>query len=58
MNNDACQKTEHDKLVTKINAFDTKIPSTSGLVTKTQYDSGKQGPEKKIGDILKLTLLI
>ena len=58
MKNDACQKTEQDKLVTKINAFDTKIPSTSGLVTKIQYDSGKQGLEKKIGDILNLTLLI
>ena len=37
----------------KVNAIDTKIPSTSGLVTKTQYDSDKQGLEKKIEDVDK-----
>ena len=38
----------YDELVTKVNAIDTKIPSTNGLVTKKQYDSDKQGLEKKI----------
>ena len=46
-------KTVYDKLVTKFNAIDIKIPITSGLVTKTQYKSGRQGFEKKIKDIDK-----
>ena len=36
--NDAIKKTVHDKLVININAIDTKIPSTTELTTKTQYD--------------------
>ena len=36
VHNDVAQKTVHDKLVTKVNAIDTKIPSTSILVTKAQ----------------------
>ena len=32
------KKTVYDKLVTRVNAIDSKIPNTSGLVTKTQYD--------------------
>ena len=32
---DVVKKTVYIKLVTKVNAIDTKIPSTSGLVTKT-----------------------
>ena len=27
-----------NKLITKVNAIDTEIPSTSGLVSKAQYD--------------------
>ena len=46
-NNDV-EKTVYDKLIIKIDAVDTKIPSTSGLVTIIQDDSDKQGPEKKI----------
>ena len=34
-------------MFTKVNAIGTKIPSTSGLITKTQYDSDKQGLEKR-----------
>ena len=34
-------------MVTKFNACDTKIPNTSGLVTKTQYGSDKQGLDTK-----------
>ena len=45
------KKTVYDKVVIKVNAVDTKIPSTYGLVTKTQYDLDKQGLEKKIEDI-------
>ena len=38
-------------MVNKVNTIDTKIPSTIGLVTKTQFDSDKQGLEKKIEDV-------
>ena len=37
VDNNVVKKTVYDKLVTKINAIDTKIPSTSGLVFKTQH---------------------
>lgn len=37
VDNDAIKNTVHDKLVIKINAIDTKIPSTTELTTKTQY---------------------
>ena len=40
----------HDKLVIKAYAIDTRIPSTSGLVTKIQFDSDKQVLAKKIED--------
>ena len=40
----------HDKLVIKVNAIETKIPSTSRLVNKTQNDSGKKDFYKKIKD--------
>ena len=40
-----------DKLVTKVNTIDTKLPSTRGLVSKPQYDSDKQGLEKEIEDV-------
>ena len=36
----------YDKLVTNVIAIDTKIPSTSSAVTKTQY-------EKQIEDVVK-----
>ena len=42
----------HDHLVTKVN---TKIPRTSELVTKTQYDSDKQSLLEKIKDVGKKT---
>ena len=47
------KKTIYDKFVIKVNAIDTKILSTSGLVTATQYDSDKQGLEKNIADVDK-----
>ena len=34
------------KLITKVNTIDTKMRSTSGLITKTHYDSYKQSPTK------------
>ena len=34
--NDVAKKTVYDKLVTKVNVIDIKIPSTSILVTKAQ----------------------
>ena len=37
----------YGKLPIKVNAVDIWIPSTSGLVTKTQNDSEKQRFEKK-----------
>lgn len=39
------------KLVIKVNTIDTKIPSTGRLVTKTRFNSDKQGIESKIVDI-------
>ena len=42
-----------NQLVTNVNAIDTKIPSTSGLLTKTQYDWDKQDLERKIEDVGK-----
>ena len=50
MDNDVVKRTAYDKLVTKSNAI---IPSTSELVTKTQYHSDKQGLEKKIESVDK-----
>ena len=43
MDNDVVKKTVNDHLVTKVNAIDTEIPSTSELVTKTEYDSDRLG---------------
>ena len=43
----------YDKLVIKVNSIDTKISSTSVLITKTKYDSDKQGLEKKTEDVDK-----
>ena len=40
-----------NKLVIKVNAIDTKAPSTAELVTKIQYDSEKQALEKSIKDV-------
>ena len=33
----------YDKLVIIVNTIDNKIPIISGLVSKTHYDSDKQG---------------
>ena len=35
------KNTIYGKLVIKVDTIDTKIPSTSGVVPKTQYDSKK-----------------
>ena len=43
----------YNQLITNVNAINTKIPSTSGLFTKTKYDSDKQGLEKIIEDVDK-----
>ena len=48
VDSDIIQNIAHDKLVIKVNAIDTKTPSTSGLATKTLYNSDKQGFEQKI----------
>ena len=53
IDNRAVKKTVYDKFVIKVNAVDTKIPNSSGLVTKMQYDSSKQSLEKKAGDVEK-----
>ena len=45
------KKTVYDKLISKVIATDTKIPSHGTSVTKTQYDSDKQDLEKKITDV-------
>ena len=41
----------YGKLVTGFNAINARIPNTSGLVTKTQYNSDKQRFEKNIEDV-------
>ena len=43
----------NDKVIIKINANDTKIPSSSGINTKMQYDSDKQDITKKLKDVDK-----
>ena len=48
----------YDKLVAKVNGIGTKIPNTSELVTKTQYDSDKESLEKKIKDVGKSYLIL
>ena len=50
VNNNVLKKTVYDKLVINVDAIDTKIPRTSGLVTKTRYDSDKRSLEKNIED--------
>ena len=42
------KKEVSSQLVIKLNTIDTKISSTSGLATKTKYDSDKKGLEKNI----------
>ena len=49
---DVVKKSMCDKLIIKVNAVDTLI-LIFRLVTKTQYDSGKQGIKKKIEDVDK-----
>ena len=51
VDSDIVKKTVYDKLFTKVNIIDTKIPSTGGLVTKAQFNSDKQDLENKIEDI-------
>ena len=56
MDKDVVKKTVYNQLVSKANAIDTNIPSTSELVTKTQYDSDKQDLEKRIEGVDKEVL--
>ena len=58
VNKDVVKKTVHDKLISKVIATDTEIPSHGALVTKTQYDSDKQDLEKKITDMTKSYLIL
>ena len=51
VDNDFVKKTVYDKLMIKSNAIDTKIPSTTELVNKTQYNLDKQGPKNNIEDV-------
>ena len=52
VDNDIVKKL-YNQLVTNANAINTNIPSTSGLFTKTKYDSDKQGLEKIIENVDK-----
>ena len=47
MDNNIVKKVVYNRLDTKVNASDTKLPSTNWLVTKTLHDSDKQNLEKK-----------
>lgn len=53
VNKDVVKKTVHDKLISKVIAADTEIPSHGALVTKTQHHSDKQDLEKKITGVDK-----
>ena len=53
VDNGVFKKTVYGKFPVKVTAIDTKITSTSRLVTKIQYDSEKHGLEKKIEDVNK-----
>ena len=56
VDNDIVKKTVYNKLVklvTKINAIYTKVPSKSRLVCKIQNDLDKQGLKKKMGEARK-----
>ena len=46
----------YDKLVTKVNSIEAS--SKSGLVSKTQYDSDKEGLEIKIEDVIRKYLTL
>ena len=55
--NGVIKKTVYDILATKVSAMETKLPSTSGLVAKTQYVSDKKNLEKKIMTRRCITLI-
>ena len=55
VDNDVIKKTVYDKLVIRVNIIYIKILSTSGLVTKRQSDSDKQGLENNMEDVEKNT---
>lgn len=38
VDNNVVKNTKYHKLVTKVNAIDKKIPRTSGLISKSQYN--------------------
>ena len=46
-------KKQFDKLVTKVNDIAKKTLITSGLISKTQYNSDKQNLEKKMNKLIK-----
>ena len=46
MNDYVVKKSVYENLVTEVNTIDTKIPTTSGLVSKITHDSDKQGHKK------------
>ena len=53
VHNDVVRKTRYSKLSTKVNSFDTKVPSTSGLISKLKNDLDKQNLKKKIENVDK-----
>ena len=48
VDNDLVKKTTNDKLTTKLNVIDTRVPGTSRLLSKIQYHFDKQNLEKNI----------
>ena len=60
VDSDVLKITVYDKLVIKVNAIDTNIQSTSGIVTKvSMHDSVKNVLEKKTEDVdKKYTILV
>ena len=56
--NNVIKKAVYDKLIAKASIIDTKIPSTSRLVSKTKYDSNKESLQQRLKILLKRYLIL
>ena len=49
--NEVVKNTKFDKLKTKLNNLEKKIPDATTIIHINQYNTDKQNLEKKIGDV-------
>ena len=49
--NEVVKNTKFDKLKTKVNNLEKKIPDATTIIHINQYNTNKQNLEKKIGDV-------